>query len=120
MTIAPSIYVGIKYFDGKVIDQPYESGLTYDADKKFISDNGLGLTILKQDKNGDSVEMQFSFDKKTDINLEETSFYIARPATEQGKIQINAEKNRGWSVRLCFQPRYIWTLYSESSHHRQR
>lgn len=95
MTIAPSIYVGIKYFDGKVIDQPYESGLTYDADKKFISDNGLGLTILKQDKkNGDSVEMQFSFDKKTDINLEETSFYIARPATEQGKIQINAEKKQ--------------------------
>ncbi|PLX69863.1 MAG: hypothetical protein C0603_02710 [Denitrovibrio sp.] len=92
LTIAPSIYVGAKYFDGKVVDQPYESGLTYNADKKFISENGLGLTIIKNAKTGNNVDLQFSFDKNKEVELGETSFFLTRPATNQEKIQIKVEK----------------------------
>ena len=91
ITIAPSIYVGIKFFDGKVVEQPYESGLTYDADKKFISDNGLKLTILTNEKTDKDVKLAFSFDKNDNINIEETSFFITRPATNQGNIKLDAK-----------------------------
>ena len=91
LTIAPSIYVGAKYFDGKVIDQPYESGLTYNEDKNFITDKGLGLTILENIKTGDSLNLKFTFDMNADVKPKETTFFIARPATEQGKIQIDPE-----------------------------
>jgi len=91
ITIAPSIYVGIKYFDGKVTDQPYETGLMYDEDKKFISDNGLALDQINVSRIDKNVEIKFELTKKSGVKLDELQFFVSRPATNQNSIEISAE-----------------------------
>jgi nitrogen fixation protein FixH len=93
ITIAPSIYLGIKYFDGKVTDQPYETGLQYDTDKKFITDNGLELNILNMASQNGQVEMAFTIAMNEGAGMENTSFFITRPATAQGTISVETQKN---------------------------
>jgi len=102
LTIAPSIYIGIKYFDGKVVEKPYESGLTYNEDKKFISDNGLDLKILNNKKNGDNVVLEFVFDKNDGVSVADTSFFITRPASDQDLIQINTEQGADGAYKSNF------------------
>jgi len=92
ITIAPSIYLGIKYFDGKVTDQPYESGLMYDETNKFISDNGIGLDIMKQEKKGNLVSIEFALNCSDKVSVESTDFYITRPATDKEQILIEVNK----------------------------
>jgi len=92
ITIAPSIYLGIKYFDGKVTDHPYESGLLYDETKKFVSDNSIELDITKQEKMGQTVNIEFTLNYSDNVSMESSDFFITRPATNQGQIPITANE----------------------------
>lgn len=92
ITIAPSIYVGIKYFDGKVTDQPYETGLLYDENRKFISDNNIGLNILNHTENGGQIILQFALNCAPEANVESAEFYVTRPATDKTLMAIPVEK----------------------------
>lgn len=101
LTIAPSIYVGVKYFDGKVTDQPYETGLNYDADKKFLKDNGLEINIIDQQKNADKITLKFKIsDKNTSVDRVE--FAISRPATNKDMKMIEADASSDGTYASVF------------------
>jgi len=89
ITIAPSIWVGIKYFDGKVVDQPYETGLQYDEGKKLIKDNGLKLSVLDCTRSNDVIDIHFILDRNDSVDLEDTEFFISRPASDKGKVKLD-------------------------------
>lgn len=91
MTIAPSIYLGIKYFDGKVVEQPYETGLKYDEDKKLVEENGLGLSVLNCNRMDKIVNLYFMLDKNEDVELSEAEFYITRPASDKEKVKLDTK-----------------------------
>ena len=91
ITIAPSIFIGIKYFDGKVVEQPYETGLKYDEDKKLIADNGLDLDVLSCSSMNNVVNLQFILDKNSDVDLTEQEFYITRPASDHNIQKLDTK-----------------------------
>ncbi|MGD9808650.1 MAG: FixH family protein [Deferribacterales bacterium] len=91
MTIAPSIYIGIKYFDGKVVEQPYESGLKYDEDKKLIAENGLDLDVLSCVTTDNMVSLQFMLDKNSGADFTDPEFYITRPASDHEIQKLNTK-----------------------------
>lgn len=87
LTVAPAVYTGIKYFDGKVTEHPYETGLKYDADKKFISENGLGIEVESCVRDGENVNLEFKLDGRN-VTVEQAVFYVTRPATDKNEINI--------------------------------
>jgi nitrogen fixation protein FixH len=93
LTIFPSIYVGIKYFDGKVTAQPYESGLKYDENKKFIEDNELSLQILNINTVSDESSISFNLKKKEGLDIENVKWFLTRPATNKDMISLAVTKD---------------------------
>lgn len=89
LTIAPSIYIGIKYFDGKVTAQPYEEGLVYDAAKKLIEDNGLQISMLTCAKDGENALLEFSLEG---TRLENPVYQVTRPASDKDMFEIVPEE----------------------------
>ncbi|ADD68312.1 hypothetical protein Dacet_1543 [Denitrovibrio acetiphilus DSM 12809] len=102
ITIAPSIYVGIKYFDGKVTDQPYETGLKYDSDKQFIKENGLDLSIISQSRTDNIVNLNFTVKNAGEVALENIEFYLSRPATNKETLKLDAEPSTDGSYASAF------------------
>lgn len=102
MTIAPCVFVGVKYFDGKVTDSPYETGLLYDENKQFISENGIEIDIFNHKKTDGKVFMEFALNCSENVNVESAEFFIARPATNKGQIKIQAEKNKDGKYASVF------------------
>lgn len=87
-TISPAIYMGIKYFDGKVTEHPYETGLKYNKEQKTVKDSGLALDAIESRRDGDDVKMEFALEKKPGVNLDGTAFFVTRPASDKQLIQI--------------------------------
>lgn len=87
LTIAPSIYVGIKYFDGKVNDAPYENGLKYNETKNFINDNKLALSVVKIIQADGKVKVVYSVANDGETLINHTAV-IARPAEEKDVVSV--------------------------------
>ncbi|MCD8493498.1 MAG: FixH family protein [Geovibrio sp.] len=60
ITIAPSVVVGKKLFDGRVEDNSYEKGLAYDEMRDTVMEKGLKLTVKKIEQTEKNVFMDFS------------------------------------------------------------
>ncbi len=88
LTIAPSIYLGIKYFDGKVTEKPYETGLEYDKCEKIIKDNGLALENIRTVTNGNKVSIEFAIANATGVAFADEKFAVERPATNGDMVYI--------------------------------
>jgi len=102
LTVYPSVYVGMKYFDGKVTPQPYESGLKYDEDKKFIAENGLELQILDINNESDKSNLSFAFYKANGVKIENVRWSLTRPATNKDGIILTPE-NDGNKYEAAFE-----------------
>jgi nitrogen fixation protein FixH len=96
LTIAPSIWIGVKYFDGKVVDQPYETGLKYDENKKLIADNGMKLDVVKYSLSDEIVQIYFTLDRNEDAKVTDTEFYLTRPATDKGIVKLDVQMADEW------------------------
>ncbi|MGE4266175.1 MAG: hypothetical protein AB7F25_01935 [Deferribacterales bacterium] len=83
--------MGIKYFDGKVTEKPYETGLEYDKCEKIINENGLALENIKTVKNGDKVSIQFAFANTTGVAVTDEKFVVERPATNGDIVYITPQ-----------------------------
>lgn len=95
LTIAPSIYVGIKYFDGKVTEKPYETGLEYDKSEEIIKDNGLTLENIRTVKNGDKISIEFALANTTGVAVTDEKFAVERPATNGDIVYITPTVDGG-------------------------
>jgi len=102
LTIAPCIYVGVKYFDGKVTAHPYEAGLAYDENKKFINDNQLDLKILSTSKNGSEINISFTLESRPGTDINADSFIVSRPATDKDNIDIQTEQTADGVFKSAF------------------
>ncbi|WP_277655783.1 FixH family protein [Seleniivibrio woodruffii] len=88
LTIAPCIYLGVKYFDGKITESPYETGLEYDKSEKIIKDAGLALENIKAQKNGDKVFIEFAVANAGGVQLVPERFTVGRPASNQEQTEL--------------------------------
>ena len=82
--VAGSIIVGSRYFDGIVVDKPYETGLSWDRTRHENADAGWNLNIMNATfRMGNSDIVMSVFDKNGNI-LEgaDISVSVSRPSSK--------------------------------------
>lgn len=94
LTIAPSIYFGAKLFDGKVTEKPYETGLEYNKIKDIIEKNGFTITDISAKREAGTINISFKIRQNTSAVLENISFYVSRPASNQDVFKLDAVRDR--------------------------
>lgn len=101
-TVAPAFYLGITLFDGKVTDKPYETGLEYNKMKKIIKDDNIVINSIKTVKKDDKILMSFIFSHKDGVQLNDTKFFVTRPATDDGTVALSAVRQPDGTYRSEF------------------
>ncbi|QAR32477.1 hypothetical protein EP073_03380 [Geovibrio thiophilus] len=98
ITIAPSVVVGKKLFDGRVEDNSYEKGLVYDDMRHTVMEKGLKLTVKKIEQTDKNVMLDFSLGgtcKPADIKAE-----IERPVGGRTLEVKPSESAEGYTASL--------------------
>ncbi|MGE4497842.1 MAG: FixH family protein [Deferribacterales bacterium] len=96
ITIAPSVIVGKKLFDGRVEDNSYEKGLVYDEMRSTVMEKGLKLTVKKIEQSDKNVVLDFSLGGT--YKPETMKAEVERPVGG-GALELNvAESGEGYAV----------------------
>ncbi|MDK2792311.1 MAG: hypothetical protein PWQ25_1174 [Deferribacteres bacterium] len=80
LLLGSSFYFGIKYFDGKVEEKPYEEASLYDMKREIVEKNHLSLEILNIEKLDNKYKICFTINGNIERPFPIEGVEILRPA----------------------------------------
>jgi len=75
-----TFYYGKKYFDGTVVEKPYEEAMEYDKKKAIIKEHSISVDNISIATNNESYELCFLINGKLQKPLPVKNVAIYRPA----------------------------------------
>lgn len=75
-----SFYFGNKYFDGTVVEKPYEEAVEYDKKKAIIKEHNISIDNISVVTNNESYKLCFLINGKLQKPLPVKNVVIYRPA----------------------------------------
>ncbi|MGA1862626.1 hypothetical protein OWM07_07065 [Deferribacter thermophilus] len=105
LTIFITLFFAVKYFDGKIVEEPYYTGLDYDKNKNLINKYNFDIIVNKMTKKGEICSVDFSINGDTEFYLKDLNINYT---VENGSIELekNFKGNSGVVGFECVDNRY--------------